>query len=236
MSGWAEFWDEHALKARTAIEADGYCIGGSPLPLDIVNAVADDIAWKLQLSTHHSFLEAGCGAGLFLSLLRDKCAGMYGCDLSANMIKKAGEFAKGVPLCVSEASRVPFAPRSFDRVLCYSVFLCFPDETYAKEAVRELVRVTKPGGKILIGELSDPAKLPEYHREKERLGLSGNGKSEPAPLPQNNLKYLNLSPAFFEKFLPALDEKFDFHILPQNIPGKVTSILRYDVLIELHGN
>ncbi len=236
MSGWAEFWDEHALKSMTAIEADGYCVGGSPLPLDVVNAVADDIARKLQLATHHSLLEAGCGAGLFLSLLRDKCGKLYGCDLSVNMIKKAREFARGVPLCISEASLVPFVACSFDRVLCYSVFLCFPDEEYAKKTICELVRVTKPGGKILIGELSDPAKLPDYHREKERLGLSGNGKSESAPLSQNNLKYLNLPPAFFEKFLPTLDEKFDFHILPQNIPGKVTSILRYDVLIELHGN
>lgn len=239
MQGWAEFWESHAASSENPVVADGYCIEGVPLTREVLAAMAEDISAKLDLSPLCTLLEAGCGSGLLLSLLEGKFSRASGCDLSCNMIKKAKVYLPSANLCVSEVLRLPYRAGYFDRVLCYSVFLCFPTEQYAKETIVELLRVTKPGGKILIGELSDPEKLPEYHREKERLGLkaAGNGsKNQNAPEGENRLRYLNLSPSFFHAFMPSLEKHCAYKILPQNIHGKITSILRYDVRIDVHGH
>lgn len=237
MSGWATFWENHAVKAKDAAEADGYCIEGQLLPPGIIQQMAADVLLKLDLSGNDVLLEVGCGAGLILSFLKDRLSQGAGCDFSLSMIQKAKRAFPGMSFCVSEASLLPYPEAYFDRVLCYGVFIYFKSEEYAKTAIRELVRVTKPGGKILIGEISDPGKLEDYHKEKERLGFSRTENRENKGSNGNDgLKYLNLSPEFFKEFLPSLGHNLKYHVLPQNIPGKITSVLRYDVLIELHGD
>ena len=52
---------------------------------------------------------------------------------------------------VGEATDLPFKDNSFDKVICYGVYLYFDDKDYAKRATKELLRVAKKG--ILIGEL-----------------------------------------------------------------------------------
>lgn len=233
-AGWAGFWEEQAGKASSVIEADGYCIEGKPLSTEIIDSIAEDVRAKLRLEPSHALVEAGCGAGMILSYLKKNAAKIYGCDLSSGLIRKAAAHLPGVPLCVSDAHDLPFQSGIFDRVLCYGVFMYFPDENYAAETIRELMRVTKRGGKILIGEISNPDKLEDYHREKERLGLVKKKDSRDNSNAGGNLKYMNYKPDFFKSVMPAQGCRYE--ILPQDIPGKLTSLFRYDVRINVHGD
>ena len=64
----------------------------------------------------------------------------------------------------------------FDRVLCYSIFHYFPSYNYALEVILEMIRVTKPGGLILLGDILDA------HFESEIKGNSDLEYEKTIPL------------------------------------------------------
>ena len=75
------------------------------------------------------------------------------------LIKFFGKKFKKSKLVQCEAACLPFKENYFDRVLCYNVFQYFPGRKYAGEVIKELFRVTKKGGIIMIGDVpSKPQK------------------------------------------------------------------------------
>lgn len=90
-------------------------------------------------------LDAGCGKGRFTQSLAARGAAVTGVDLTEGLVRQA------TPLPVSYAlgsvTALPFAENAFDRVLCVEVLQHVPD---ISQALRELVRVAKPEGRILI--------------------------------------------------------------------------------------
>jgi ubiquinone/menaquinone biosynthesis C-methylase UbiE len=59
-----------------------------------------------------------------------------------------------------DAQRPCFAPSSFDAVLCFGLVPHLPD---AREALRRLIEVLKPGGRIAIGHMMGSAQLNALH-------------------------------------------------------------------------
>jgi len=96
-------------------------------------------------------LDVGCGRALDLLSLGKKGANLFGFDGSHVMINKAAEnFQKqGVPLRLAcgSAENLPYADCSFDKVFCKGAIDHFYDPA---KALREMVRVLKPGGKLVI--------------------------------------------------------------------------------------
>lgn len=83
-------------------------------------------------------------------------------DLSERMLAVAADHAarrglSNVATRVGEAGQLPFADRSFDAVLCRFGFMFFPD---IPAAAQELVRVTRPGGRISVAVWSTPDQNP----------------------------------------------------------------------------
>ncbi|MBT2534914.1 class I SAM-dependent methyltransferase [Arthrobacter sp. ISL-69] len=81
-------------------------------------------------------------------------------DLSEKMLMVAREKAaaaglENVRTQVSEAAALPFDDGRFDAVLCRFGFMLFPD---VDEAVREIARTAKPGGRIVAAVWGDPAR------------------------------------------------------------------------------
>lgn len=100
-------------------------------------------------------LDVGCGDGtLTLALARAGAASVAGCDIDARMIAhavaRAARQQDAVHYTVADATRLPFADRSFDLVTVVTVLAFIPD---AEGAVREMARVLKPGGSLIVGEL-----------------------------------------------------------------------------------
>jgi ubiquinone/menaquinone biosynthesis C-methylase UbiE len=127
-----------------------------PITEEDWQALLADIQSKLLLPNQfNSILDVGCGNALILSSIQQNFNSIYGIDYGESMIKNAkkllphGHFKKG------DAGKLDFENERFDRVLSYSIFHYFPDETYVYNAIDEMIRVTKPGGVILIGDLLD---------------------------------------------------------------------------------
>jgi ubiquinone/menaquinone biosynthesis C-methylase UbiE len=102
-----------------------------------------------------SVLDVGCGDGtLTLAFARAGAASVTGCDIDPRMISyavtRATQQQHAVHYTVADAARLPFADRSFDLVTVVAVLAFVPD---AERAVREMARVLKPGGCLIVGEL-----------------------------------------------------------------------------------
>jgi ubiquinone/menaquinone biosynthesis C-methylase UbiE len=112
---------------------------------------ARDVIEKLSLKKEDRFLDAGCGSGVFLSeITKHIQVKAVGIDFSAAHLKLARQNIPDLPFLATSIEHLPFQSSSFDKVLSYSVFHCLEDW---KKGMDEFLRVSKPGGKILIGDV-----------------------------------------------------------------------------------
>ena len=105
----------------------------------------------LDLSRQHSVLEVGIGTGLNLPLYPATCR-LTGIDLSQDMLDKAVERVQtlampDVTLKVMDATSMDFGDNEFDRAIATYTISAAPDPV---AVLREMRRVVKPGGTIVI--------------------------------------------------------------------------------------
>jgi ubiquinone/menaquinone biosynthesis C-methylase UbiE len=122
-----------------------------------------------------SVLDAGCGPAIFTRELvgmglRPCCA-----DLSLGMLKKACSLAKlgdQVQWVNCEIERLPFRDETFDNLIAIGV-LAYAN--YTLNAVREITRVLRPGGLLIVQCSNSLAPTPIIQSLKDnmlsRLGL-----------------------------------------------------------------
>lgn len=97
------------------------------------------------LATGRDVLEAGCGTGLILRELASAARRACGFDLSPGMVRVAKE--RGLDVVLGSVTDIPFADASFDLVCSFKVLAHVPD---IERALRELSRVTRPGGQLVL--------------------------------------------------------------------------------------
>ncbi len=98
-------------------------------------------------------LDVGCGTGIYTAWLAAAGLDVTGIDIDAARLTAARRKLPAVEFLEADATALPFADAEFDLVLAVTL-LCFLDEHRRQAAVAELVRVTRPGGRIVIGELA----------------------------------------------------------------------------------
>jgi SAM-dependent methyltransferase len=95
-------------------------------------------------------LDAGCGTGRFTAALERRAALLAGVDLDPVMLTVAGRRVRA-PLLAADAGALPFRDAAFDVTVAVTVceFAASP-----AAVVAELARVTRPGGRVVIGALN----------------------------------------------------------------------------------
>ena len=98
------------------------------------------------------WLDAGCGAGTYTRLLGHDAVEVIGVDYSLASLRKAQlRDAQLHRYAVADIRRLPFAPRSFDGVLCFGVLQAMADSA---SVVDELCRQLRPGGQLWLDALN----------------------------------------------------------------------------------
>lgn len=92
-------------------------------------------------------LEIGVGTGRIAVPLASAGVDVFGVDLSAPMLEKLRVKDPRLPVAIADATRLPFPDGSLRAALACHVLHLIPDW---KTAAAELVRVTSPGGVVLI--------------------------------------------------------------------------------------
>jgi 2-polyprenyl-3-methyl-5-hydroxy-6-metoxy-1,4-benzoquinol methylase len=129
------------------------------MPLELINKYENStvkLVWK-HTPAGGRILDAGCGtAGLFTRLPKGRFQ-LAGLDLSADYIGVAqesvpeGEFVQGA------IEELPFNDESFDTVVTTDVL---EHVLHLDDTVRELLRVVKHGGKLIVRVPIEPSLAP----------------------------------------------------------------------------
>lgn len=90
-------------------------------------------------------LEAGCGTGLILQRISKLASEHHGIDISEGMLLLAKE--KGLNVKQASVTEMPFEDNYFDVVCSFKVL---PHVENIRQAIKEMNRVTKPGGVLIL--------------------------------------------------------------------------------------
>ncbi len=116
------------------------------------------MATRWKLDAVRDMLDVGCGVGHWGMLLASVMPGHVRCigiDREPDWVMQAGvrALARGLDGRFSylqgEAESLPFPDDSFDLTTCQTVLIHLPDPS---AAIAEMLRVTRPGGLILVAE------------------------------------------------------------------------------------
>lgn len=105
-----------------------------------------------HFDTGTSLLDLGCGAGVLSEKLLEMGYHVTAADASPDMVALSCERLKRFPEtlrrhCQANCLNLPFADGEFDLVVCLGMFGYFDEVT---RALREIERVLKPGGTLII--------------------------------------------------------------------------------------
>lgn len=98
-------------------------------------------------------LDVACGTGdMAVSLVERGCT-VTGVDISEEMLAIARQKAPIVTFMIADAEHLPFPDASFDAVTCAFGVRNF---VHLEQGLHEMLRVLKPGGRMVILELATP--------------------------------------------------------------------------------
>jgi ubiquinone/menaquinone biosynthesis C-methylase UbiE len=163
--GKVNYWDQRAREyGRSRRGYKAICSYGSPY---LYNKYIDLVQKKgfyrmLQNAgvQGKTVLDIGCGVGRWCRILAKRGAVVTGADISAEMVKFAMEnTGKGVSFVNAPVAEIALPDASFDLITSVTVLQHVTDTAEFKKSVSNLVRLLKPGGKLLILEVAPSALL-----------------------------------------------------------------------------
>ena len=102
-------------------------------------------------------LDLAAGTGTSSDPLDRAGARVVACDFSVGMLQVGKQRRPELSFVAGDALALPFADASFDAV---TISFGLRNVTDVDAALRELARVTKPGGRLVVCEFSDPTWAP----------------------------------------------------------------------------
>lgn len=130
-------------------------------------AVRESMIDRLELAEDSKVLEIACGTGRDSILIEErlgKSGELHISDISEDMLKLALEKLKSKPnfssACLANAQYLPYPDNYFDAFYSFGAVGEFSD---IKRFFAEVVRVCKPGAKVVVGDEN----LPVWQRETE---------------------------------------------------------------------
>jgi len=116
-----------------------------------VDATEKEQVFSLWHTKQGLVLDLGCGTGNYTAVLNKQGIKVIGLDKSLSMLKLAQKKLFHTPFVRSDATYLPFKDETFAGVMSITLFEFL---SYPEKAIREIYRVLKPGGEVLIGTMN----------------------------------------------------------------------------------
>jgi len=142
-----------------------------------------------RLAAGSRVLDVACGPGIVVEALARSAGEVIGCDITPEMLEKARERCAKAGIANARfkpgrAEALPFPDASLDVVVSRSAVHHFADPA---AAFREMARVVKPGGRVLMSVYGDPRKIDFFSffvQAIQSVRPDFNGPAlDPPPLP-----------------------------------------------------
>lgn len=114
-----------------------------------VEPMYEVIVNEIQKLDGGKILDVGCGNGNLFTYLPDGKYELFGVDFSKNMIVEAKKNCQNATFSVADAEKLPFGDDTFDIIVCNASFHHY---IRPNTVLKEMHRVLKDGGKVLIGD------------------------------------------------------------------------------------
>ncbi|MCW2753739.1 MAG: ubiE 2 [Marmoricola sp.] len=133
---------------------------------DITNDVlslGQDRRWRHQVinAVHPQpgelVLDLAAGTGTSSQPFRDRGADVVPCDFSVGMLRVGKQAKPHLPFVAGDGTKLPFGDDTFDAV---TISFGLRNIVDPDAGLRELLRVTKPGGRLVVCEFSSPTWSP----------------------------------------------------------------------------
>jgi SAM-dependent methyltransferase len=141
--------------------------GGRPVDPAIYDAIFRRLDALVGFGPDDAVLEVGAGSGLLLERIAPHVRSCHGTDISEEILRLMPPLPN-VELRRMDSDALGFPDAAFDKVVLNTVIQLFPDASYARRCVAEMVRVCKPGGFVYIGDVFNAYLEREYLAETRR--------------------------------------------------------------------
>jgi len=108
---------------------------------------------KCNIKSNNTFLDVGCGTGLLCQMASNRGARVSGFEASEPMLKIANDRVQNASFILGDMMNLPYEDYSFDIVTIIHTLAMTRDPV---NALNEISRITKRGGKIIIGGFGKP--------------------------------------------------------------------------------
>jgi SAM-dependent methyltransferase len=150
---WRARFDRFAARGGSSAKISGWSEHGLERRIEEIMAALD----RHPLPPGAAVLDLGCGSGVYCLHLRERGLAPVGADFSPGMLSRARAALEAVeglgaaPVVCADVLRLPLADNSFDGLINVGVLQHIED---GARALREMLRVTRPGGRLYIVTLN----------------------------------------------------------------------------------
>jgi SAM-dependent methyltransferase len=162
----SELWGEHRSRYRFAITGQGSGASGQASvatgPLAVGPLGGERLADGWHALDGVTVLDVACGSGFGLDMLHDAGARAIGVDYDGNALSEVRRTQPAARLLCGDGARLPLRDASIDLVVSFETIEHVPD---AAALVREIRRVLKPGGRLVLSTPNRAFGPPERHTD-----------------------------------------------------------------------
>ena len=127
-----------------------------------------DVAAFSRVRPGETVIEVGAGTGNFLSLFAPVASRLVACDLTPGMLRVARERNPRMLLVAADGRRLPFDDGSIELVTSAHAMHHIPEPV---PVLREMRRVTRPEGRVLVVDIAAPEDPLEASRADEVMKI-----------------------------------------------------------------
>jgi demethylmenaquinone methyltransferase / 2-methoxy-6-polyprenyl-1,4-benzoquinol methylase len=149
--------DPHEVAAMFDDVAPRYDVTNDVLSLGQTRSWRRAVTRAVAAQPGESVLDLAAGTGTSTVPFRDAGALAVACDFSLGMLHVGRRREPTLPFVAGDALRLPFADKSFDAV---TISFGLRNVHDPDAGLAELLRVTRPGGRLVVCEFSHPTWAP----------------------------------------------------------------------------